>query len=97
MLGGLGSLAGAVWGAAAIVLLPHVGGGPQQGLSLPAKVEANLPLAVYGIVLIVVMLVAPQGIQGALRRGRRWSRDNASAGVAAEQEEEVVCEVDKDP
>jgi hypothetical protein len=30
-------------------------------------VQANLALAVYGAVLIGVMLAAPQGIQGALR------------------------------
>jgi hypothetical protein len=31
-------------------------------------VQHNLPLLVYGALLIVVMLVAPQGLQGGVRR-----------------------------
>ena len=38
-----------------------------KALSLSANVQANLALAIYGVVLIGVMLAAPGGIQGALR------------------------------
>jgi branched-chain amino acid transport system permease protein len=96
-LGGLGSLAGAIWGAAAIVLVPTWAEDLSKALSLPAKVEANLPLAVYGIVLIVVMLAAPQGIQGAVRRAAALVTGQRVRGRPAEQEEEVVCEVEKGP
>jgi branched-chain amino acid transport system permease protein len=98
VLGGLGSLAGAIWGAAAIVLLPTWAEDLSRALSLPAKVEANLPLAVYGVVLIVVMLAAPQGIQGAVRGAAALVTGQRFRGRAADQEEEeTVCEVDKGP
>jgi branched-chain amino acid transport system permease protein len=66
ILGGLGSLAGAIWGAAALVLIPTWADDASQALGLPTDVQANLALAVYGAVLIGVMLAAPRGIQGAL-------------------------------
>jgi branched-chain amino acid transport system permease protein len=65
VLGGLGSLAGAVWGAALLVLLPSWTNDIANSFSLPTKVSANLPLAIYGLVLIVAMLAWPTGIQGA--------------------------------
>jgi branched-chain amino acid transport system permease protein len=35
---------------------------------LANKLEGNLPLAIFGLTLIIVMLVAPGGIQGAFRK-----------------------------
>jgi branched-chain amino acid transport system permease protein len=67
VLGGLGSLVGAVWGAAVLVLLPSWTNDLAHSFSLPGKVTANLPLAIYGLVLIVAMILWPSGIQGALR------------------------------
>jgi len=72
VLGGLGSLAGAVWGAVALVMLPDWSGDIAKALSLSDRVEANLPLAIYGVVLMGVMLAAPGGIQGALRGVLGW-------------------------
>jgi branched-chain amino acid transport system permease protein len=66
ILGGLGSLAGAVWGAAALTLIPTWADDASGALGLSTNVQANLALAVYGAVLIGVMLAAPRGIQGAL-------------------------------
>jgi branched-chain amino acid transport system permease protein len=66
VLGGLGSLAGAVWGAAIVVLLPSWTNDLANSLSLPMNVENNLPFAIYGLVLIGAMLAWPSGIQGAL-------------------------------
>jgi branched-chain amino acid transport system permease protein len=71
VLGGLGTLAGAVWGAAALVLLPQWSNDVANAFSLSNDVQANLPLALYGIVLIGVIVAAPQGIQGALRGAAR--------------------------
>jgi branched-chain amino acid transport system permease protein len=68
ILGGAGSLAGAVWGAAALVLLPTWSDDLSKALSLSSNVQANLSLALYGALLIAVMLVAPGGVQGAARR-----------------------------
>ena len=67
MLGGLGSLGGAVWGALALVYLPQWSDDLAHKISLSNNVQSNLPLALYGIVLIGVIVAAPQGIQGAVR------------------------------
>jgi branched-chain amino acid transport system permease protein len=67
VVGGLGSLAGAAWGAALLVLLPSWTNDIAHSFSLSATVSANLPLAIYGLILIGAMLAWPTGIQGALR------------------------------
>lgn len=67
VLGGLGSLAGAAWGAALLVFLPNWTTDLAHSFSLSTKVSFNLPLAIYGMVLIVAMLVWPSGIQGGVR------------------------------
>lgn len=67
VVGGLGSLAGAVWGAALLVLLPNWTNDLAHSFSLSTKVSSNLPLAFYGLVLIGAMLLWPSGIQGAIR------------------------------
>jgi len=72
VLGGLGSLAGAVWGAIMLVMLPQWSDDLARSFSLSNDVQSNLPLALYGIVLVGVIIVAPQGIQGALRAIARW-------------------------
>jgi branched-chain amino acid transport system permease protein len=79
VLGGVGGLAGAVWGALALVLLPQWSDDVARAFSLSNDVQANLPLALYGLVLMGVVVAAPRGIQGALEgiarlalsRGRR--------------------------
>jgi branched-chain amino acid transport system permease protein len=75
VLGGLGGLGGAVWGAALLVLLPQWSDDLSGSLSLSNNVQNNLPLALYGIALIAVMLAAPEGIQGGVSAaGRRLQR-----------------------
>jgi branched-chain amino acid transport system permease protein len=87
VLGGLGSLAGAIWGGIILVLVPPflTNFASSHGLS---SASASVPIAGYGLVLIVVMLAFPSGVQGVLRRllgpvapaaatqvnavGRRW-------------------------
>lgn len=77
VIGGLGSLAGAAWGALLLVALPDLAQEITASLTLsPAaaqRLAGNLPLAIFGVVLIVTMIVAPGGIQsmfGKLRRRR---------------------------
>jgi branched-chain amino acid transport system permease protein len=72
VLGGLGSLVGALWGAIALVMLPDWSSDIAKALSLSDRVEANLPLAIYGVVLMGLMLAAPGGIQGALQTAGHW-------------------------
>jgi branched-chain amino acid transport system permease protein len=72
VLGGLGSLPGALWGAIALVMLPSWSDDIANSFSLSTDVQSNLPLALYGVVLMGVIVAAPEGIQGAVRRlGRR--------------------------
>jgi branched-chain amino acid transport system permease protein len=68
VIGGLGTLPGAVWGSLVLVLVPSylTNLGASHGLSGAAS--SSVPIAAYGVVLIVVMLVFPAGIQGGLRR-----------------------------
>jgi branched-chain amino acid transport system permease protein len=68
VIGGLGSLAGAVWGSLVIVLVPTYVTDVATSHGLSSSVGSNIPVAAYGAVLILVMLVFPQGIQGGLRR-----------------------------
>jgi branched-chain amino acid transport system permease protein len=81
VLGGLGSLVGAIWGAALITLLPNWTHDLANSFSLSTQVSANLPLAIYGVVLIVAMIAWPSGIQGAVvalwDRARRGGRPAA--------------------
>lgn len=67
VIGGLGSLVGAIWGSALLVLLPNWTTDLANSFSLSTNVSHNLPIAIYGVVLIAAMLLWPSGIQGALR------------------------------
>jgi branched-chain amino acid transport system permease protein len=73
VLGGLGSLAGAAWGALALVLLPRWLNDASDAFSFSNDVQSNLPLALYGLVLMALIIRAPAGIQGALSRIARWA------------------------
>ncbi len=67
VIGGLGSLPGALWGSLLIVLVPTYVTDVATSHGLSSSVGANIPIVAYGVVLILVMLVFPQGIQGGLR------------------------------
>jgi branched-chain amino acid transport system permease protein len=86
VIGGLGSLLGAAWGAALLVFLPNWTHDLAQSFSLPNNVGANLPLAIYGLLLIVAMLVWPSGIQGAVRALAGFLRNAVRARVASGSE-----------
>jgi branched-chain amino acid transport system permease protein len=112
VLGGLGSLAGAVWGGIILVLVPPFLSdfASSHGFS---TASASIPVAGYGLVLIVVMLVFPAGIQGGVRRllgpvapaaampmnaiGRRWPAIRKAAGdQAAAHQPTTTNGVDKE-
>ncbi|GIJ46903.1 branched-chain amino acid ABC transporter permease [Virgisporangium aliadipatigenens] len=85
VIGGLGSLAGAVWGALLLVALPDLSTRITDSLELSPdlaqKLDGNLALAIFGLFLIIVMIVAPGGIQGLVRRlSGRLSARRRSAG-----------------
>lgn len=60
VIGGAGSLAGPVVGAAFMVLLPEA----LRFLQMPDAVAANMRQIIYGLLLIVLMRVRPQGFLG---------------------------------
>ena len=91
VIGGLGSLSGAVLGSFILVYLPVWTGGLASSLSLSSNVANNVPLAIYGIVLIVAILAFPRGVAGGVassirgvRRMLRSSRRTAGLPSAPE-------------
>ncbi|MGF6822760.1 branched-chain amino acid transport system permease protein [Microbacterium sp. ZKA21] len=82
VLGGLGSIGGAAIGSALVVLLPWAIGAATAALPVPAdlaqRLAGNLPVLVFGALLIVTMLVRPGGLASLRRRIRRSSDAAAS-------------------
>lgn len=79
VIGGMGTLVGAVWGALFLILLPNLTGGLATAFNLPSSISNNLPQAIFGAVLILAVLTFPSGIQGGLNRlgglaRSRWSQ-----------------------
>lgn len=67
VLGGAGTLMGAWWGAVVLVYLPQWSSSISKAFNLGSSVSASLAVVIYGLVLIVVMMLAPTGLQGGLR------------------------------
>ncbi|MEJ2871817.1 branched-chain amino acid ABC transporter permease [Actinomycetospora sp. OC33-EN08] len=80
VIGGLGSLLGAVLGSAVIVFLPPLvtSLGAAAGLSDVQSAELS-PLS-YGLVLVLVMIFAPAGAAGLVRRAGRARRGTDTDG-----------------
>lgn len=68
VLGGLGSIVGAFWGSLVIVFVPTYLSNVASSHGLNNAASSNVPIAAYGVVLVVVMLLFPGGIQGGIRR-----------------------------
>ncbi|MGB3444058.1 MAG: branched-chain amino acid ABC transporter permease [Actinophytocola sp.] len=67
VVGGLGTLSGGVVGAVVIVLLVQVLNELGTGPGMPSYAPSVLSYAVYGLLLVVVVLWLPRGIVPALR------------------------------
>ena len=67
VLGGLGSLLGAVLGSTVLVFLAPAVTNLGRANGLSDAQAANVAPLVYGLVLILVMLSAPQGVVGTIR------------------------------
>jgi branched-chain amino acid transport system permease protein len=79
VLGGLGTLSGAVYGSLLLVFLPTWSADLAVAMNLSRDIYANLPIAIYGVVLILVMALFPSGIQGAVSRVARRVRSTAAS------------------
>jgi branched-chain amino acid transport system permease protein len=96
ILGGLGSLIGAVWGAVVLVFVPTYIQDVATSHGLSSAASSNVPIAAYGVVLILVMLLFPTGIQGGLRRLLGPAAPAASAPFNALRRHEPASEHQKE-
>src|SRR5215212_950839 len=71
VLGGMGSITGAVLGAIVITILPEL---LRQLPSVGGFNFADLRLVIYAALLIVIMLTRPQGVLGEREIGLHWLR-----------------------
>ncbi|GAB1516535.1 branched-chain amino acid ABC transporter permease [Actinophytocola sp. KF-1] len=76
VLGGLGSLVGALVGAALLTFLPQVVTQAGTGLGLSDVQAAQLAPLIYGLVTVLVVLLAPAGLAGGLRKLIHWRRSS---------------------
>jgi branched-chain amino acid transport system permease protein len=67
VIGGSGTLGGAWWGALALVYVPEWSMSLSGHFNFSSGISANLQNAVFGVLIIAIMMVAPSGIQGWLR------------------------------
>jgi branched-chain amino acid transport system permease protein len=84
VIGGIGTLPGAVWGALVIVFVPDWISTLKDTLHLPGTVRDQLPLALFGAVFILAMLAFPHGIQGGLHRLLLWRIARRRRAAAAD-------------
>ncbi|WP_214405017.1 branched-chain amino acid ABC transporter permease [Pseudonocardia lacus] len=76
VLGGLGSFTGALLGSALLVFLTPTVTNLGTSLGLDATAAAEVAPFVYGVVLVLVMLLAPAGAVGVLRKLWHRTRGN---------------------
>ena len=91
VLGGTGTLIGMVWGGVLLVYLPQWSTSLSGRFNLGSGANAYLATIIFGVVLIVVMIAAPSGIQGGLRKGwgwvaGRWSRSRRASTPGGDPE-----------
>jgi branched-chain amino acid transport system permease protein len=72
VLGGTGTLVGMVWGGILLVYTPQWSTSISSDFNLGAGASAYLATIIFGMVLIVAMIAAPNGIQGGIRWA--WGR-----------------------
>ncbi|MBT0994045.1 branched-chain amino acid ABC transporter permease [Cellulomonas sp. DKR-3] len=81
VVGGVGRLAGAVVGAVLVVVLPWLVSLLTEALPLGAelarRLDGNLALLLFGVLLVVLTVLAPEGVAGAVSR-RRAARRRAA-------------------
>jgi branched-chain amino acid transport system permease protein len=86
VLGGLGSLFGALIGAALLTFLPQTVTGLGQSLGLTDLQSAQLAPLVYGLTLVLVILLAPAGLVGTIRNAWRRRQSPGTGPIHPQQE-----------
>ena len=79
VLGGLGSLLGALIGAALLTFLPQVATAFGRDMGMSDLRAAELSPFIYGLTMILVILLAPAGIVGSWRTWRRNRKEKEPA------------------
>lgn len=74
VLGGIGSMWGALWAALAVVYLNIWLKDAVGAFELSKNVENNLPIVLFGVLLILVLRFQPLGLHGILQRLRALLR-----------------------
>ena len=69
-LGGVGSLRGVLVGAAAFTALPEI-----------LRMAPTWRMVIYGLLLLVIVIRAPEGLEGVMRRGSGLARRPAGPGA----------------
>jgi ABC-type branched-subunit amino acid transport system permease subunit len=69
-LGGVGSLRGVLVGAAAFTALPEI-----------LRMAPTWRMVIYGLLLLVIVIRAPEGLEGVMRRGSALARRPAGPGA----------------
>jgi branched-chain amino acid transport system permease protein len=75
IIGGMGSLLGAVLGTAFVVLFPYAIDGTMALLGLGERLSSvvfAVNYAAFGVVMILFLVFEPQGLVGIWRRVRNW-------------------------
>jgi branched-chain amino acid transport system permease protein len=67
VIGGTGTLIGMVWGGILLVYMPQWSTSLSSDFNLGSGASAYLATIIFGAVLIVAMMAAPNGIQGGIR------------------------------
>lgn len=83
VIGGSGSLLGAWWGALALVYIPQWSSTASNHFNLAPSVGANLQNAVFGLLIVLIMMLAPGGIQGWLKAAWRFAASKLTGRPAA--------------
>ena len=74
VVGGLGSITGAVMGAVFITILPEIIAFSKDWLPAAIRNAAGLQAAVYGITLMLFVILQPKGFYGLWIRVKIWWR-----------------------
>jgi branched-chain amino acid transport system permease protein len=92
VLGGRLSLLGAAIGAVLLVWLPELVDALSADRGWPDQVTNNAPNLLYGLLVVLVVLVAPGGITGSIGDAARWLRSRRSGRSGGARHREAATD-----